>query len=813
MFGSYFKIAIRNIMKTKLYSFLNIMGLSIGLASVILIILYTYHQLSYDHYHQKADRIYRIASHFTIDGKDDLFAASSFAIAPLFKEIYPEVEEFVRFTNAGELVLTYKDKQHKVERNFFANQSALSIFTHEFSAGNPANALDGVNKVVLSETTAQQIFGEEPAVGKNITTSSGALYKVTGVFKDLPDNVHLKYDALYSADTMYQRIISQAGPEALDYHNPQLLWQINDLSYIVLKENANHQEFLKKAKGFGDKYMNDQGKAFNASFQPIIQNLKETHFCQLQWDMPQGKKEYLMLFVIVGFFIMSIASINYMNLATARSAKRAKEVGLRKVIGAQKNQLISQFLIESVVMTLIALFFALILAELVLPTFNHLAGTKLSIGLHTPIFIYLGIFIVSILVGIISGSYPAFVLSSYQPAIVIKGEVTKGVRGKLVREILVILQFSLSIIMIIGTLVVLKQLNYLRNQELGFNKENVLCVVASRDSLFAQNYQAFRNEVLQNPNIKNVATTNIIPAGEMGKLIFTTSNKGKNVSTGFNYLVADPSFLSLLGAPMVQGKGFDTIDGINYTGPTLDGQATEFILNESAAKAIGWEKNAVNQNISPSGNPSLGKVIGVVKNFNYNSLHNSIEPLVIMPATRVERNVMIRINGEDTPQTLALVEIAWMKHFPKSPFEFRFLEDKIDELYESEVKLSQIFTYFSILCIFIACLGLLGLATFAAQQRTKEIGIRKVMGSSIRSIILLLTKDFSKLVIISNIIALPVSYYLLYQWLNKFPYHISIPVSSFVIAMFSAFLIAWITVGIVAYRAASSNPVEALRYE
>jgi len=323
---------------------------------------------------------------------------------------------------------------------------------------------------------------------------------------------------------------------------------------------------------------------------------------------------------------------------------------------------------------------------------------------------------------------------------------------------------------------------------------------------------AFRNEVLKESSVKGIATSNAAPVGEQGKLIFTYEKNGKPATVGINFIVVDPSFIPLMGISINQGKNFNTIDGVNYSGKMLGMSATEFIINEAAAKSIGWS-NPINQKFSNAGDPNLGKVIGVVNDFNYNSLHHSVEPLALSPSDRPQRSISIRISAENTPQTLAKLEVIWGKYFPNTPFDYQFIEEKIDQLYASELKLSKIFTYFSIMCILIACLGLLGLATFASQQRTKEIGIRKVMGSNIRSIIILLTKDFTKLVIMSNVIALPLAYFMMNYWLKKFPYHIGIPVSSFIIAMTSGFVIAWLTVGVVAYKAASANPVEALHYE
>lgn len=813
MFNTYIKVAIRNILKTKLYSFLNIVGLAIGLAGTILIILYTNHQLTYDSYHQSSDRIYRITSEFTMEGKVEKFAASSFNIAPLFKQEYPEVEEFARFNSAGQLIINQNENNIKIDYAYYTDQAALKIFKHEFINGNPINALTGINKAVLNESTAKKIFGSEDPVGKSLKLSNGKVFTVTGVFKDFPDNVHLKYDILLSMDTLVQLMIKKQGPESVDLNNTHALWQIDPFSYILLKPKVNEINFIDKIKGFGDKYANSYGKEFNASFEAKIQRLRDIHHCTLQWDLPQGKKEYIALFIIVGLFLLTIACINYMNMATARSAKRAKEVGLRKVVGAQKKQIILQFLIESVIITFIALFFAFIIVELVLPVFNQFAGTKLQIGLNTPWFLYLGIFFVTFIVGILSGSYPAFFLSSFQPAIVIKGEITKGNKGKLIREILVIFQFTLSIIMIIGTLIVIKQLNYLRNYPLGYNQENILVVNATRDSTYEQSYASFREELLKNPDISDVATSSNTPSGEQGKVVFSAENKGKITNNSMNFMVVDASYLKLLNLQFIEGTNFPTADGIHSTALNPDGSGEQYVINESARKLINWEDKALNHQISQSGIASNGKVIGVVKDFHYNSLHNPIEPLAFIVSNRPQNIISIKIKNTDTVKSIAFIEMLWNRHFQKVNFEYSFLDDVIDAQYESELKLSKIFSYFAIMCIFIACLGLLGLASYAAQQRTKEIGIRKVMGSSVKNIVFLLTKDFSKLVLISNIVAIPVSYYLMYKWLTAFPYHIAVPISSFIIAISSAFIISWITVGIIAHRAATSNPAETLRYE
>ncbi len=812
MFSNYFKIAIRNILKNRLYSLLNIVGLAIGLLGAILIILYGYNELNYDNYHKNADRILRIASHYNENETDHWIAGGSFPIAQLFKEDYPEVEEYARFTGVEQLLLINHNIKIYENLCFYGNQGILKVFTHEFIYGTPQGALTGANKVILSESLAKKLFGDVDPLDQTLTTGSKEIYKVTGVFKDFPDNVHLKYNILLSEDTFIYKQISNGEGESVNVRNPELLWQSNQFNYVLLKEKANKSVFLEKTKNFYKKYMEPLGKGYG-TFEPIMEPLKRTHFSKLLWDLPQGNEEYFYIFLIIALFLLTIASVNYMNLATARSASRAKEVGLRKVVGAQKSQLIRQFIFESVIVSFIALFLAVVLAELVLPTFNQWTYKKLDFGLNTPWWLYLGLIGVTGVVGIISGSYPAFYLSSIQPAAVIKGEATKGVKGRLVRQILVVFQFSLSIIMIIGTLVVSKQLKFLRTHELGFDKDNVLVINAVRDSLYEQRYIAFRTEALKQTGILDMATAGNIPIGEQNSNVFAYENAGKTSSNGFYFLVVDANFFKFMGLKFVEGKDFETQDKIHVLGLGLG--TTQFIVNEALAKAMGCSGKATGQKFGVRGDTDSNnsKIIGVVNDFNYLSLRSSIAPLVFIPVRRAAGTILVRLDSANIKTNTCTLEKIWNKYFPVEPFEFKILSDEIQKQYTNEEKLAEVFTYFSIMCIIIACLGLLGLATFAAQQRTKEIGIRKVLGGSVGGIIILLTKDFSKLVLISNVLAWPIAYYLVQLWLGHFPYHINTPVMSFLLATVSAFVIAWITVGIVAFKTASMDPVIALRCE
>ncbi len=818
MFGNYFKVAIRNIMNNKLYSLLNIIGLAIGLVGAILILLYCYNELTYDSYHKNSERIMRIASHYNFSGREDRYSASSLIIGPLFKDEYPEVEDYARFSNLGRILLKNGNISVYVNNCWAGNQGILNVFTHEFLYGSPNNALTGSNKVILSESFAKKLFRDVNPLEKTVKSGNGDVYKVTGVFKDFPDNTHLKYEAILSEQNYFNSLVAIAGPTYVSPQNHLLLWQVNQLNYVLLKENTNKEAFVQKTKGFFNKYMAASGKTFNSTFAPIMQPLKETHFTNYIWDEPQGKKEDIYIFLIVGLFLLSIACINYMNLSTARSAGRAKEVGLRKVVGAQKSQLVKQFLLESVVVTFIAMFFALILTELLLPTFNQLADKKIEIGLNTPWWMYIGIIMITTIVGIISGSYPAFYLSSIQPAAVIKGTITKGIKGRLIRQILVVCQFSLSIIMIIGTLIVTKQLNYLKSYEVGYNKDNVVIINGVPDSLYAQEYTAFRNEASRQTGVLDIASANSKPAGQQGKLSFSYMSKGKENNLICNLMRVDAHFLDFLGLKFIEGKNFATRDNIHSIGSDTLATNTfpkDFVVNRTLAATMGHLGKAQGQPFYPTGSTDKvnSVIVGVVDDFVYTSLHSNIEPVVFVTTRNPGNQIYIRINAENQKAILTDLERIWRKHFAIDPFEYTFLTNDVQNEYKSEDKLARVFTYFSFMCIFIACLGLLGLASYAAQQRTKEIGIRKVLGGSVCSIIILLTRDFSKLVLISNLIAWPVSYIIMEMWLKRFPYHIEVPILSFVWSALAAFVIAWITVGIIAFKTASSDPVEALRCE
>lgn len=804
--NNYFKIAWRNICKTKLYSVLNIVGLSVGILGVILIFLYTYNEINYDSYHKNKDRIYRISSHFNIDGKDSPLAISSYSIGYLFNEDYPEVENFVRLRKVTERsFLKHNDNKHYVERVYFADTSVLDIFTHEFVYGTKETALSNFESIMLSESVSRKIFGNNNPIGEVVYDITQQSYIVTGVFKDFPDNTHLKYDVIMPYESAIERVRERAGDEAVNPYNPQFLWQVNLYTYILLSENADIQSLLEKSEGFFDKYMSDFGKQLNATFRPIITPLKDVHFSNLQWDEPQGRKEYIYIFIIVSIFLITIASINYMNLATARSMKRAKEVGIRKVLGAQKGQLIKQFLAESVLISIISLFFSMVLTELFLPTFNRLIDKQLSFGFSAPLIIYILLFATVIVIGLVSGIYPAFFMSSYQPASVLKGEISKSKKAGFVRKILVVFQYSLSMIMILSTLVVLKQINYIRTADIGFNKDNVMIIRSEMIEDYQEKFTSFRQDLINKSGIVNISTANSDIFSGYGMMVFDVHNEGNIHNIGFNFIRVAPDFFELLEIDFVEGGTFDSIEG-KTTEATFKNQAPlEYIVNESAFKLI----NGYNK-INFSGNNVPGTIIGVVRDFNYASLHNPIEPLIFAPVHLHMHVIYIKISDY---MQVDFIRERWTQHFHEIPFEYSFLDYRVQEMYMAEVKLSQVFTYFAIMCILISCLGIIGLAVFSTQQRTKEIGIRKIHGASKLDIVKLLNSEFIKLVNIAAIIGTPVAIILMRYWLQGFEYSIKFPYYLVLISFVIVWVIAWCTVSLVTYNIAKAKPVDAIRYE
>jgi putative ABC transport system permease protein len=806
MFWNYLKIAVRNLMRKKFYTLINIAGLAIGLCCTILIGLYIMNELSYDKYNADYERIYRLESHFMIQESDDLFAATAFPLAPAILLEFPEdVEQYCRYLQMDNNLFQYEGEKYFEDNVYYADSTVFEIFSYEFLRGDPAEALDDPNEIVLTESFASLIFGDTDPMGEYLETGYGFGFTVTGVIKDLPQNSHLNFKALGSMITLVQFF----GAERFHSLDPNLFWNIGYYSFIKLREGGDMANIMAGYPAFNEKYIAPLGNKMNSSFKMLYERIDEIHLhSKLGYDLPTGSIAYVYIFGIVALFLLLIGCINYMNMATAQSSGRATEVGIRKVAGAQRGSLQRQFLLESIVISFFALLVALLAAELLLPGFNALAGRDLSLNLVQNID-YLGILLlICIVVGIVSGSYPAFYLSSFMPVEVLKGKLSKG--KTTLRKLLVILQFSISIIMIICTLGVISQLRYMENTDQGYDKEN-LVVLTIRDTLGAQNLLTFKEELLKHPEILKAGTSSSIPGSGYGILVQRyETNDGDLSEKAINFVFIDHDYLDTMGMQIIDGRGYDVEIPTDLEESSL--------ITQRTAEVLGWGDKSLGKKLEFGAGPDNAAtrrthVIGVVKDFHYNSLHNQIDPLVLMLSDEPLRTITLRVNQQNIQSTLDFMETKWNEFCPTFPFSYKFLDESLKAQYEAEAKTGRIFSYFTFICIFIACLGLLGLTSYTTEQRSKEISIRKVLGATESSIIYLLTMNFAILVIISNLIAWPVAWYGLRKWLDNFAYSTDISVWFFAVSGILALLIAVLTISLKAIKAARSNPADALKYE
>lgn len=808
MLKNYLLSLYRNITRNRFYSILNITGLSVGIAAAIFILLYVQDELSYDKHNEKHERIYRIESDFNISNKHDKFAIVPIPMGPALKIEFPEIEGFVRIFSAGNSLFRAGDKEYYEDYFYFSDSTIFDIFTYNFITGNPKTSLTEPNTIVLTEKIAKKYYGGTDPMDSIITSGSGRKYKVTGVIENPPGNSHLKFDALISG----MSLIAEQGADDFNSLEPMRFWNIGIYTYLLLKENSSMQSIHEKFGPFYDKYMKPIGEQINASFNLMSTPLLDTHFSHgLDAELPTGNKAYIVIFTAVAAFILLLAAINYMNMATARSVNRAKEVGVRKVLGAHKKLLIRQFISESLTLAFAALLIAILIVTLLMPEFNTLSGKELSFNLLENPMIIVEIVAITLITGLISGSYPAFYLSSFLPVKVLKGTMTRtGKKSGALRRILVVLQFFIAIIMIIGTIVVSTQINYLKNKNLGFNKEN-LVVMEIQDSTFRNKIETFKKELLNNPGIVSVTGTTGVPGDINWIQVMRVEKEDKMTDHTIILNQADYDFVQTMGLEIVQGRDFDRNMGTDAL--------EAVIINETGVKELGWSENPIGKKIhygfelDGSGGRML-KVIGVVKDFHFRSLHNKIEPVILFINERPGWILACRINPDKRKETLAFIESKWNEYETKRPFNYHFLDENLDEMYQAEEKIGSIIQIATLLTIFIALLGLLGLSSYIAEQRTKEIGIRKIVGASVGSVLKLLYREFALLIIIAFIIAVPVAWWRLGIWLDEsFIYHEPLKWTSFLLAGIIAIVIGMGTISFYIIKVASGNPVDAIKYE
>ncbi len=804
MISNYLKIAGRNLLRNKFYSGINILGLAIGIACFVLIMLFIRDELSYDTMHTKHNRIFRVCEKLDAEeGQGENSSSQPFPVGEAMRNDYPDlIEQSVRFFNFQQPIHTFQYKDIKINEklSFFADSTVFKVFDYPLEKGNPDKALNGINSIVVTKELARKYFGDADPMGKILKFDGNIELMVTGVFAELPKQSHIHFDCLISFVTLKNLLGPNIGSKNWVW-NP--CW-----TYILLKDEASANELEKQFPAFIKKYFPDfiipQATLY-------LQKLSDIHLnSKLDYELePNSNKADIYIFGAIGIFILIIACINFMNLSTARSAKRAKEVGMRKVLGSYRSQLIKQFLGESMLLSFIALVFAIVLVILLLPVFNSFSGKELSIGLFSDIKLSVILLLVTILVGGISGVYPALFLSAFEPSKVLKGTFNLGKKSKLFRQGLVVLQFAISLALIISTAIIYRQLNYLKSADLGFKKSQVM-VLPVRPPM-AKAYLPFTEELKSSGKVINVASMNDILGASHNTHEYNYEGMAQNKQwIYFPSLIVSTEFVQTMGMKIIAGRTFDK---------TIQSEdSLSVIINEAMVKHLNWgaPENAIGkQFFTPHGKE---RVIGVVKDFNFVSLKESVGPFVLDISDKKNKLfwtkfIVIRIPPEDTKGTIAFIEKKWKEFSTEYPFEYFFLDDNLNTLYRSQDNLSKLVGYFSVLAIFIACLGLFALASFTAEQRTKEIGIRKVLGAPVSSLVNLMSKEFLKLVFISALIAWPVSFYMMNNWLNNFAYKIDIGFGVFVLSGITGLVIALLTVSFHALRSAYSNPVKALKYE
>lgn len=805
MIKNYFKVAFRNLFRNKFYSLLNISGLAIGVACCLLIVLFVADELSYDSHYEDSENTYRLTMAGALNGSAFDLAVVGAPVGKAMMEDYPEVVKYARFRDNGSYFIRYGENVFKEEAFVWADQSALDVFDIELVQGNPETALAQPKSIIMSETAVKKYFGNGEAIGQTIEFGSSKDYKVSGVYKDIPKNTHFDFDVIGSLETLDEA--------------KQTTWlSMNFQTYVVLTEDADLGKMAALFPAMLKKYMGPDVKKFlNADWDEMVQNgtslafgmqpVRDIHLhSDLQGELDaNGDITYVYIFSAIAFFILLIACINFMNLSTARSAHRAKEVGIRKVLGSVKSQLVNQFLAESVLISFISFVLAIGIAHLAIPFFNDLAGKELSIPFASPLFL-VSVFGGVLLVGFLAGSYPAFFLSAFQPVKVLKGALSGGMKSGALRNVLVVVQFCTSIFLVIGTLVILNQLSFIQNKNLGFDRDQVLII---NDAYLARdNVRALKTEMESFPEVKSASLSGFLPTpsnNNMNLFMKGIVPSQENQVIMSNWTV-DYEYLETMGMELAEGRNFSRDFPTDSLG---------IIVNEAAIKEFGFEEplgEIIGTFVDMEGTIQGYKVVGVVKDFHYQTLKDKIAPLALQLGNN-SGLLNLKVNSDNYASLLKKVESSWTKFAPNQPFETSFLDARFDRMYDEEQRLGRIFGIFAGLAIIIACLGLFGLAAYTAENRIKEVGIRKVLGASVSQLVFLLSRDMGKLVLIAFIIGAPLAWFAMNNWLQGFEYRTSIGWSIFAVTALGALFIALATMSYQSLKAAVSNPVKSLRTE
>ncbi len=800
MFVNYLKTALRTLLRQKSYSIINIGGLAIGMSVCILILSYVFFELSYDKFHEKSDQIYRVGLDATVGGNTMNLAVTSAPMGEALRQDFPEVIANTRLSGGGAQELSIGGRKFIQEDMLYVDSSFLDVFSYKLIQGAPNEVLFHPKSIVLTETCAKKFFGDKNAIGEIIRINDRTSYKVTGVMEDVPANSELQFEMLVTMD------IRDPNSRFFRQNN----WgNISMYSYVLLDKNADYHKLEEKFDEFKVRHTQqliDMGVHFDLFLQPLA----DIHlYSDLERETPSsGDITYVYLFSAIAIFILFIACINYMNLASARSFKRAKEVGMRKIHGAVRPQLIRQFLGESVMFSVIAFVVSLVIVQITLPMFNNLVYQHdNSMDLFSNKLTIIGFFVaITFIVGILAGSYPAFYMSSFSPIAALKGEKVRGKKKSLLRNVLVVLQFSIAVALIICTSVIYTQLNFMQNKDLGFDGENRI-VIPMRSEGLRNKGEVLRNEFQTLSNVEMVSLSNSAPGiGMNGSGYFP---EGANETTPviiYNGTI-DDQFIETMDMEIVKGRNFSHEFGTD----TL-----AVLINEELAKRYNWDE-PIGKNLSVNAGDSVPridfKVVGVIKNFHFMSLLTKVEPHAYHYRQSNLNNIVLKLNAKNKEIALKQVEEKWAEISNNAPFDYIFIDEHFKESYISYIRMGKLFTAFTLIAIFVACIGLFGLASFLTEIRTKEIGIRKVQGAGVFTILRLLNTDFIKWVLVANIIAWPVAYYYMTEWLANFSYPVSLSWLDFVLGVLLSIIIALITVSYQSLKSATQNPIDSLRYE
>jgi putative ABC transport system permease protein len=811
---NYLVVLFRNLRREKLYAAINIAGLALGIACCLILGLFLRSELTYDRHFRGHEHLFRIVNEITTGGRTDAFAATSRVLAPMLAADHPEIKAYVRFqrngNSQGGTAMRHGDTVYYWDNTYFVDPNIFEVFRHDIVYGDPKTAMREPGSLAVSETFARTYFGDANPIGESVTTDGGVPQKITLVFADPPANTHLKYDVLFSNNLPFLR-----DPDDTTLRRQQL-WGISQFTYVVMAPDFDPARWAAISDQFFQRYMADTGKAIGSRWRSWLEPLADIHLhSEVQGDEPKGNRMYLYGCAAIALFILVVACINYMNLATARATRRARSVGIRKILGASRLSLGMQFLGEALLFSLIALAFAAVIVELVmtLTPLNSLMGQQVNLDLQREPLLALWLVGLSLLIGVLSGIYPALYLSSWAPLTALTGKQIAGKAGFRFREVLVLVQFTISAAVIASTLLMAAQMHYVSTRPLGFERENRL-VVTLRGFTTLEKIPTIRTELARNSHILGVSQTFVVPGQPLGvNLTRVESKAGVLEPTLLSHMPIDDHFVSVMGLEIVQGRDF--------TKRLLTDLGTSFIVNETMVRTMGWTE-ALGKRLQIG--TQSGRVIGVVRDFNFKSLHTLIEPFAMYPLNQdlsgvpainrpfVQQLLVMKISGEDIGGTLEFVERVITQADSRHPFEYTFLDESLDRLYKSERQLMTLIGIFAAVCIFIACLGLFGLAAFATEQRTREIGTRKVLGATAMQIIVMLAQRIMVLVVIAAVLASVLAYFAIDEWLTAFAYRAGINPLMFLLAAATAAAVAFATVALQSYKTAHADPVEALRH-